>query len=297
MAVTAQGVGPGIELCFVETALPVVDKGAHASGAKQPIVAPVQVEVHAGPGPVVGSSTESGPHRIQDMFIALDVRSDEVWYGALRIELLKFHFSAPAVHTLHSRHEPSPAKAVATAIEAVYAIPLPPVASDVGTVRLPVINVGMLGGGTVTNAIPGEAWFTVDLRSLDTATQERLRTAITDAARRAADDEHVDFRFEQLSVRRNYSKALPREQRLTHPLVTTAVDAANYFRQPGSAPVVPIDIGSTGANFAVGIGIPAIATGTLIVGNDHQLDEYAEASSIVPGIKQLISLAVDLTTH
>jgi len=232
-----------------------------------------------------------------DMFVALDVRSDQVWYGALRIDMLKFHFSAPAVHTLHSRDEPSPAKAVARAIEAVYAIPLPTVASDVGTVRLPVINVGMLGGGTVTNAVPGETWFTVDVRSLDTATQERLLTAVTDAARRAADDEHVDFRPEQTSVARDYSKALPREQRLAHPLVATAVDAANYFRRPGSEPIVPLDIGSTDANFAVGLGIPALATGTVISDNDHRLDEYAEGSSIVPGIKQLISLAVALTTH
>jgi len=116
-------------------------------------------------------------------------------------------------------------------------------------------------------------------------------------ARSRTDEEHVDFRFEPLSEKRDYSRALPREQRLAHPLVTTAVDAANHFREPGSAPVVPLDIGSTDANFAVGLGIPAIATGTLISGNDHQLDEYAVGSSIVPGIKQLISLAVALTTH
>lgn len=235
--------------------------------------------------------------RRPDMFVALDVRSDAVWYGALRIDMMKFHFGAPAVHTLQSRGAPSPARAAARAIEAVYAIPLPPLASDLGAERLPVINVGMLGGGTVTNAIPGETWFTVDLRSLDTATQDRLRTAIIEAARRAADDEHVAFRFEQLSVKRDYSRAMPREQRLAHPLVATAVDAANYFRQPSSARVVPLDLGSTDANVAVSLGIPAIATGTLIAGNDHQLEEYAVAASIVPGIKQLISLAVALTTH
>jgi len=235
--------------------------------------------------------------RRPDMFVALDVRSDQVWYGALRINMLKFHFTAPEVHTLYSRDVPSPAKAVARSIDAVYAIQLPPIASDVGNVRLPVINVGMLGGGTVTNAIPGETWFTVDFRSLDTPTQEQLRTAITDTARQAADDEHVELRIEQMGVTWDFSKALPREQRLAHPMVATAVDAANYFRQPGSAPTVPLDIGSTDANFAVSLGIPAIATGTVISANDHQLEEYAESSSIVPGIKQLISLAVALTTH
>jgi tripeptide aminopeptidase len=236
-------------------------------------------------------------HSRPDLFVALDMSSNAVWYGALRIDLMKFYFSAPSVHTLYSRGTPSPAKAVVKAIEGVYAIPLPPLATDVGDVRLPVINVGMIGGGTVMNAIPAETWFSVDLRSLDTPTQERLRAAVTDAVRRAADDEHVAFRIENTLPGYDYSKSLPKEQRLAHPLVTTAVDAANYFRKPGSAAVVPADLGSTDANIAVSLGIPAIATGTLISTNQHQLEENAESASIVPGIKQLISLAVALTTH
>jgi acetylornithine deacetylase/succinyl-diaminopimelate desuccinylase-like protein len=115
-----------------------------------------------------------------DMFVALDVPSNQVWYGALRIDLLKFFYTSSSVHTLYSRDTASPAKAVAKAITAVYNIPLPPLADGVGTVRLPVVNVGTLGGGTVANAIPSETWFTVDLRSLDTATQDRLRAAVID---------------------------------------------------------------------------------------------------------------------
>jgi tripeptide aminopeptidase len=232
-----------------------------------------------------------------DMFVALDVTSGAVWYGALNIEWIKFHFTAPAVHTLQSRDAPSPAKALARAIEAVYAIPLPALATDVGSRRLPVINVGLLGGGTVSNSVPGETWFTVDLRSLDSATQDRLRAAITDAARRAADDEHVNFRVEFTVPNEDYSRALPKEQRLAHPLVSTAVDAANHFRWPGSSAVVPQDLGSTDANIAVSLGIPAIATDAVISAGEHQLEENAFATTIVPGIKQLISLAVALTTH
>ena len=78
---------------------------------------------------------------------------------------------------MESRGGPSPAKAVAKAINAVYEIPLPPIAAGLGTFKLPTLNVGMLGGGTVVNAVPREAWFTVDLRSLDSATQDRLQTA------------------------------------------------------------------------------------------------------------------------
>jgi acetylornithine deacetylase/succinyl-diaminopimelate desuccinylase-like protein len=210
---------------------------------------------------------------------------------------LKFFYTSPSVHTLYSRDAANPAKAVAKAITAVYDIKLPSLAEGVGTVRLPVINVGTLGGGTVANAIPSETWFTVDLRSLDTATQDRLRAAVIDTARRIAAEEHVDFRVEHTVATEDYSKSLSQEQRLNHSLVRTAVATANYFRVTGTPPIVPMDLGSTDANIAVSLGIPAIAAGSVISSNQHQLEENAQASSIVPGIKQLIAMAIALTTH
>jgi acetylornithine deacetylase/succinyl-diaminopimelate desuccinylase-like protein len=231
------------------------------------------------------------------MFVALDVPANQVWYGALRIDMMKFFYTAPAVHTLFSRNAPSPAKAVAKAITAVYDIALPPLANGVGSVRLPTINVGTLAGGTVTNAIPSETWFTVDLRSLDTPTQDRLRAMVIATARRVANEEHVTFRVEHTVMSEDYSKALSQEQRLNHSLVQTAVAAANYFRESGAPLIVPMDLGSTDANIAISLGIPAIATGTVLASNAHQLEENAQSSSIVPGIKQLIATAIALTTH
>jgi tripeptide aminopeptidase len=232
-----------------------------------------------------------------DMFVALDIPSNEVWYGALRIDLLKFFYTAPSVHTLFSRDTASPAKALAKGIDAVYGIALPPLVEGVGKVRLPTINIGTLGGGTVANAIPSETWFTVDLRSIDTPTQDRLRSAVTDSARRVADEEHVGFRVEHTVTTEDYSKALPKERRLNHSLVQTAVATANFFRNPGTEAIVPMDLGSTDANIAISLGIPAIAAGAVLSSNPHQLEENAQASSIGPGIKQLITWTVVLTTH
>ena len=205
-----------------------------------------------------------------DMFIAVDVSSREVWYGALRITQFKFFYTSPGAHTLESRGAPSPAKAVAKAITALYGIPLPPVAPGLDTFKLPVLNVGMLGGGTVVNAIPREAWFTVDLRSLDSPTQDRLETAVVSTARGIADQEGVGFRMER-KMAVDYSKATPREQRLNHPLVQTAL--------------------------AVSMGIPAVAVGATTERMPHRLEEEDDASSIIPGIKSLIVLAVASTTH
>jgi acetylornithine deacetylase/succinyl-diaminopimelate desuccinylase-like protein len=230
------------------------------------------------------------------MFIAVDLSFPDVWYGALRIDQLKFFYTSPGAHTMESRGGPSPAKAVAKAITAVYEIPLPPIAAGLGTFKLPTLNVGMLGGGTVVNAVPREAWFTVDLRSLDSATQDRLQTAVVSTARRIGEQEGVGFRMER-KMGGDYSKALPQKERLNHPVVQTALATSNHFRKPGTPETVPADVGSTDANIAVSMGIPAVAVGAVIERMPHRLEEHAEASSIVPGIKSLIALAVALTSH
>jgi len=230
------------------------------------------------------------------MFVAADVSSAEVWYGALRIDQFKFFYTSPGAHTLESRGGPSPAKAVAKAITALYEIPLPPIAEGLGTFKLPVLNVGMLGGGTVMNAVPREAWFTVDLRSLDSATQDRLESAVVSTARGIAGQEGVGFRMER-KMGVDYSKALPQKERLNHPLVQTALATSNYFRKKGTPEIAANDVGSTDANIAVSMGIPAVAVGATLERMPHRLEENTEASSIVPGIKALIALAVPLTSH
>jgi acetylornithine deacetylase/succinyl-diaminopimelate desuccinylase-like protein len=231
-----------------------------------------------------------------DLFVAVDLSAKQVWYGALRIDQFKFFYSSPGAHTMESRGAPSPSKALAKAITALYEIPLPPVAPGLDSFKLPVINVGMLGGGTVVNAIPREAWFTVDLRSLDSATQDRLESAVVSAVRAAAEKEGVGFRMER-RMGTDYSKALPQSERLHHPLVQTALAAANHFRKPGTPEIVPADVGSTDANIAISMGIPSVAVGAVLEYQPHRLEEYAEASSIVPGIKSLLTLAVAATTH
>jgi acetylornithine deacetylase/succinyl-diaminopimelate desuccinylase-like protein len=231
-----------------------------------------------------------------DMFVAADVSSAEVWYGALRINQFKFFYTSPGAHTMESRGGPSPAKAVAKAITALYEIPLPPVAEGLDSFKLPVMNVGMLGGGTVVNAVPREAWFTVDLRSLDSATQDKLQTAVVSTARKIGEQEGVGFRMEQ-KMGIDYSKALPQKDRLNHPLVQTALAASNYFRKPGTPEIVPRDVGSTDANIAVSMGIPGVAIGATLEQMPHRLEEFTQASSIVPGIKSFIVLAVALTNH
>lgn len=234
---------------------------------------------------------KSGVH--PDMFVAVDIPLGEVWYGALRVSRLKFYYTSPGSHTLFSRGKPTPARAVAKAIEQLYDIPLPPVEPGLGAWKVPVLNVGMLGGGTVYNAVPEEAWFTVDLRSQDAPTQERLDSQVISIAKAAAENEGVGFRMERPVEDVDFSKARSREVRRADPMVQTAVDIQRYLRV-GAPDAEPLDIGSTDGNVALGMGIPAIAVGGPYYEGQHTLREVADESSIVPGTKMLLLLVTSL---
>ena len=145
------------------------------------------------------------------------------------------------------------------------------------------MNVGMLGGGTVVNAIPREAWFTVDLRSLDSATQDRLEKAVVSTAQRSGEQEGVGFRMEQ-KMGLDYSKARPQQERLNHPLVQTALAVAQLLPQawhPGNR--TRSDVGSTDANIAVSMGIPAVAVGAADRKMPHRLEEICRSEQYRAG--------------
>jgi di/tripeptidase len=131
---------------------------------------------------------------------------------------------------------------------------------------------------------------------MDSPTQDKLESAVVSTAKKAAEQEGVGFRLER-KMGIDYSKAQPRDQRLNHPLVQTALATSNYFRKKGTPEIKPTDAGATDANIAVSMGIPAVAVGATVKYFPHRLEEYAEAGSMVPGIKSLIALAVATSSH
>ena len=228
-----------------------------------------------------------------DMVVAVDIPLGMVWYGALRLAAIQFVYTSPGSHTLVSRGEPSPVRAVARAVQSVYEIALPEPDPSLGPMKLPVINVGKLQGGAVVNAIPKEASFTVDLRSMDSATQDRLYTQVVKAAKEAADAERVGFRIEKPEGDDlDYTHALSREERRQHPLVQTAIDVQRHLKLLFATE--PLDVGSTDANVGVSLGIPSISVGAIRSRDSHMLTESADAASIVPGTRSLLLLAVSL---
>lgn len=228
-----------------------------------------------------------------DMFLAVDSRLGGLGYGALRIEQYKFIFEAPAMHTLASRGKPNAARGAARAILALGEMKLPePDASN--PMNLPVVNVSTLGGGTVVNATPGRVFFTADVRALDTATEQKVVEEVKSLAQRAANQEGVQLKIENINLVHDYSKALPKEVRLNHPLVQTTLAVHDFLKLNGNRKSTAVDSGSDDHNIGVALGIPAIGIGAIIGGGAHSLEESAEKASIIPGAKYLILLSSTL---
>jgi acetylornithine deacetylase/succinyl-diaminopimelate desuccinylase-like protein len=222
-----------------------------------------------------------------DMIVAVDAELGAVDYGALGIYWSKMKFSAPGAHTLNSLGAPHPARAAAQCISNIYTIPLPPADAPVSA----IYNVGMLGGGTVVNAVAPEAWFTVDLRTIDPALLKKLDAEIVGKCEAAARTQKVTFAREYIQKSEAGGRPEQLADRLGHPLIRTAVDVLSFLGLPNA---IPRPTGSTDANVGVTHGVPSIAIGRTRGGNQHSLSEWADIESARTGTKQVVLLAIAL---
>jgi acetylornithine deacetylase/succinyl-diaminopimelate desuccinylase-like protein len=163
-----------------------------------------------------------------------------------------------------------------------------------GSPNLPVANVGTLGGGTVVNATPGKVFLTVDIRSHDMKAQQKLVEDVKTIGQRAANEEKLGLKIEAVNVAHDYSKALPKEERLNHPLVQTTLAVTDYLKLNGAAKAMAIDSGSDDHNIGVALGIPSIGIGAVVGSGAHSLEESADKNSILRGTKYMILLATTL---
>jgi acetylornithine deacetylase/succinyl-diaminopimelate desuccinylase-like protein len=212
-------------------------------------------------------------------FVAVDGYLGQISYAATGILWMRLHFRAKGAHTLKSHENPSATLAAARAVEAVYAVQAPRQPEDVES----WINVGMLGGGEVPNAQARDAWFTVDLRSNDGRTMERLESEILDACRKAAAEVGVGFEVETLQRLEGARIEGHRGSRI----VQTARMVLEHL---GWRQIALTPRGTADHNVAVQLGIPAIALGVTTGDGAHTPDEFADVAPYTVGVKQLVLL-------
>lgn len=218
------------------------------------------------------------------MLVAMDGGLGSVNYGALGIYWTRYTFTGGGSHTNTSKGKPHPVRALSEAVRSIYEISIP---EGRGTT---VYNVGMIRGGKIFNAIPEEASFTMDLRSVNPQLLDSLDAEITARAERAAAAANVKLVREV--VLRNGAGGTEAQlaSRRAHPLVQTAVDIYQHLGVP--SPANPS--GSTDANVAVVRGIPAISVGRSKGGDQHTLSEWAHAPSALPATKAVLMLAMTM---
>ena len=222
---------------------------------------------------------------VTDILIAMDGGLGRIPYGALGIYWNWYHFLGEGSHTNSSAGRPHPARAMADAIASIYELEIPEGQGGA------VYNVGMLRGGSVFNAIPERASFSVDLRSVNPVLLDSLQAEIEEQVAQAAQRHGVDWEMEEENRMPAGGTEEDLADRREHPLVVTAQDVYGYMDLPNE----PVASGSTDANAGVVRGIPSISVGRSQGGDQHTLSEWAHWPSALPATQAVLLLGVALS--
>ena len=153
-------------------------------------------------------------------------------------------------------------------------------------------NVGRIGGGTSVNAIASEAWMEVDLRSSDRAALGDARCRAPAGAgrctrrrERALGKSRTPDALEELVGDRPAGRVSA-----DAPIVQAALSVTRALGLP-----VSLDEGSTDANLAMSLGIPAITVdGGGSASGTHSADEAFDSTNSWQGTVRALLLAVAL---
>jgi acetylornithine deacetylase/succinyl-diaminopimelate desuccinylase-like protein len=218
-----------------------------------------------------------------DMVLALDDDLGKVHFGALGFGGGRVVFRGPGAHTMQSKGVANPNLAVAKAVQRICEISVP----DSPPERWTVVNVGMIGGGKVRNAVSQESFLAVDLRSVNQEELLKARAAIRDACEAVARETGTDVSFELNEV----EKASQLPGAADSSLVKTLVDILRYL----AVPEVEVDSrGSTEANAGIERGIPSVNIGRTYGVQKHSLEEEADIEGLFTAQKQLVLLLASL---
>ena len=206
-----------------------------------------------------------------DQFIALDGHLGTVVSEAVGSKRFEFRFCAKGGHSWGDYPSPSAVHALGDAIHALGKLSIP---------RAPrsSLNVGQIGGGTSINAIAQDAFFNLDLRSLDPQVLSGLESTSLTQIRRVARQHEV-----QVDIKRVGDRPAGKSDNVS--LIQAAKAALREVDIiPRTAP------SSTDANIAIAAGIPAIAFGVYRGADAHRLSEWLEPESLLTGYEAFVKL-------
>lgn len=185
--------------------------------------------------------------------IALDGAGDErVVTHALGTRRLRIAYVGPGGHSWASFGVVNAVHAAAELVTQLAAIPLPAAPRT-------TLTVSRIGGGTAINAIPGEAWLEVDVRSTSGAELDRLGGAVATHAAQVLASHNGGRRPGTPALQLELTPIGDRPGGAIAPDAELARAAFEATRLVGRTPEAAI--ASTDANIPLHLGIPAVALG------------------------------------
>lgn len=217
-----------------------------------------------------------------DRFVSVDGTGMGITNLAVGSLRFRATFSGPGGHSFGSFGTVNPAHALGRAIARISEFRVP---SSPRT----TFNVGRVGGGTAVNAIPSDAWMEVDLRSVDPAALQALELQFRQAMQQAVDEENARWGSRQLKVSVDTVGMRP-AGRTTTAIVETATSVTRALGLP-----VTLAQGSTDANLAMSLGIPAVTIdGGGTGGGAHTANETFDSTDSWRGTQRALLLAIAL---
>ena len=143
------------------------------------------------------------------------------------------------------------------------------------------VNPDVLGGGTVSNVIPAEAWALVDVRATDPTGAEAVTRALRDLPA------HTTVPGTHTEIRGNFSYPPMARTPAVSLLAELARDSA---RELGFEINDVATGGASDANVLASFGLPVLDGLGPVGGLDHSPEEYIEADSFAPRAAMVASL-------
>ncbi len=221
-------------------------------------------------------------------FIAIDGGEQAtIVNGALGSRRYRVTFKGPGGHSYGAFGLVSPAFAMGNAIDRFSRVAVP---AEPKT----TMNVGIVGGGSSVNSIPGEMFMDVDMRSESPQELRKLDETFLGVVRDAVDEENRTRSTKEGRIEADIKLLGDRpsgETPVTSALVQRTAAVVKAFGMTPS-----YEIGSTDSNIPISMGIPAVTIGRGRGGRGHSLDEWVDVEKTSSVKAAQVALAIVLAS-